>query len=54
MHQNSPTAIYILKNFPGEKPSNPRFRGREGEIGERGRWMGEGGERVGKGREGKG
>ena len=25
MHQNSPTAIEDLKNFAGEKPTDPRF-----------------------------
>ena len=27
MHQNSPTAISDFKNFPGEKPPDPRFQG---------------------------
>jgi len=54
MHQNSPTAIYILKNFSaGETPRPPFFRRGEGGGRRKGR-EGEGVERVGRGRVRKG
>ena len=53
MHQNSPTAIADLKNFPGRNPRTPVSEGaamrreREGK-GQDGRWVGnEGGEEGG-------
>ena len=56
MHQNSPTAIVDLKNFPGRNPRTPvsgggRYAaGGEGK-GRDGRWVGgEGGDEGGGGR----
>jgi len=58
MHQNSPTAIAGLKNFPGDKLPDPRFSGGRyaaGGGGEGTGWevgRGEGRRERGGGREG--